>query len=112
MSTSCLVEKKERSTFDLDVAVTDEYKVAVTPTVCTYTLMNRDEEVINELEDEDVTPAEIMRITLAGADLKIENSSSDREYRILRVKSDRGTTDEPENIEYPFWVKNLGIGNV
>ena len=112
MSDSCLEEIDERSTFDIDVAVTDEDGVAVVPSVATYTLMNRDNEVINSIENKAIAVMSIlMRVTLADLDLKIESSSSDREYRTLLVKTDRGSAAEPENREYNFWVKNLGIGN-
>lgn len=107
MSKNNIIEVREKSTQDFDVIVKDEDGVVVTPIACKYTLTNRDGGVINELLDEPVTPAETMRITLAGDDLSLESQTTKREYRVLTVETDRGDLNEPENVEYVFWVKNL-----
>lgn len=106
-----LVEVREKSTQDFDVKVKDDTGTLVTPTAMTYTLTERDGTVINDgtqdLEDISVTPALTTRITLAGNALKIIDSTKDREYRILTVKTDRGDALKPENIQIEFWVINL-----
>jgi len=104
---SITIKVNEDSTLPVDVAVTDSAGDAVTPTACTYTLTDRDGTVINSVEDEAVTPAEVMRITLAGDDLQIVDQTKERELRKLLVKTDEGDSAKPQNIETLFWVKNL-----
>ncbi len=102
-----IIDVREKSTQEFDVEVFDDDAVAVVPIGCKYTLTNRDGDIINSVEDVAVTPAETMRITLAGDDLSLESQASVREYRVLTVETDRGDVLEPENIESDFWVTNL-----
>jgi hypothetical protein len=104
-----LIEVREKSTQTFKVTVTDEFGNAVTPTVATYTLSNRDGDIINNVEDEAITPAEEMWVTVAGDDLELESQANEREYRLLTVETDQGNVNKPENLQVAFWVKNLTV---
>jgi len=109
MSTS-LIEIMEGSTFTLEVEVTNSSGVAVTPTAGTWTLTDRDGSVINSRSNIAITPlGEVMTVNLAADDLEILDQTNDREYRLFTVKTDRGDSAKPENIQYEFWVKNLKV---
>lgn len=99
------IEVREKSTQPFDVVVTDAAGTAVTPTTCSFKILNRDGDVLSGPTA--VTPSTSMRITLAGTQLALESQASYREYRVLAVATDQGDVAKPENLEVEFWIKNL-----
>jgi hypothetical protein len=106
---SVLIEVNEDSTLTLAIVVTDANGDAVVPTVATWTLTDRDGVVINTRTDISITPSVAMTVNVAGDDLQILDQTKAREYRLFTVETNRGSVNEPENIQTPFWVKNLKV---
>ena len=102
-----LFEVRERSTQPFQVETFDDAGDPVIPIAAKYTLTDRDGTVINSVEDTVITPSLDMIVYLTDLDLQIIDQSNDREYRLLTVETDRGDITKPENIQTPFWVKNL-----
>ena len=101
---------KEKGTFVITCAFTDEDDSAVTPTTLTWTLTNTSGTVINSRQDVAVSsPSSSEDITLQGDDLQIL-SATDNGRRVLTVE---GTYDSGELTDLPikescyFTVDNL-----
>lgn len=103
----------ERGTGDFVLTFTDEDDDAVTPNEITWHLTDLSgQTVINDLEDQTITPAASVRVQLEGADLQVLSAEVKKQYakRLLTVEitydSAQGS-DRPEKEEQEFWVKNL-----
>jgi len=53
-----------------------------------------------------LTAAKAMTITIPAASNKIENTSNDREMKVLTVETDFGASTAQVE-EYQYWVKNM-----
>lgn len=104
-----LIEVNEKSTQSFNVIVKDDAGDAVVPTVATYTLTTRDGTIVDEVDGLAITPSTLMKVILAGDNLEILDQTNEREYRLLTIETDRGDIAKPENLQTPFWVKNLKV---
>jgi hypothetical protein len=78
----------EQSTFAVDLAFTDEDEAAVTPDTVSWTLTDKQGNVINDHEDESETPGSSMTILLSGDDLAFQaGESGDSVWRILTIEA-------------------------
>jgi len=111
MTTELTTHAKEKSTFVITAAFTDEDGNAVAPKTLTWTLTDDGGTVINEKEDEVVSsPSASEDIVLSGDDLALQSGEETRGVRILTVEatydSDAGS-DLPLNEEIRFIVDGL-----
>lgn len=70
-----------KSTAGFEVSFFDDTGTAVIPNSVTWTLYNKDRDIVNGREAVDVTPAETVTITVSGND----NLYTDGQTRILEV---------------------------
>ncbi len=99
---------KERSTCVISVSFTDESGAAVTPTAVTWTLTDAAGTVINDREDESVTPASEVDIVLKGDDLALPEDTTS--LRLLTVEATYNSTygsGLPLKDCCRFYVENL-----
>jgi len=79
VTTTLTTVAQEEGTYIITAAFTDEGDSAVTPNVITWTLTDRDGDVINSREDVSVdTPASSIDIVLSGDDLAIGTNGISR----------------------------------
>lgn len=71
---------KEEGTFVVTAEFTDEDGAAMTPTTIVWSLVDDDGQVINNLDQESITPGESVDIVLSGDDLQILASETDQDY--------------------------------
>jgi hypothetical protein len=95
----------EGSTFAIDAVFTDEEDVALTPDTLTYSLSDVNGNIINELEDVEVSdPSSSETIVLSGDDLGIpswERLNASESY-VLRVLTIEGTYSGDLGDNKPF----------
>ena len=111
MTTELTTHAKEKSTFIITAAFTDEDENAVAPKTLTWTLTDEQGTVINGREDVAVTtPSASEDIVLSGDDLALQSGEATRGVRVLTVEatydSDAGS-DLPLNEEIRFIVDGL-----
>lgn len=83
---------REKSTYIVTAAFTDEEGIAVTPTSVTWTLTNATGTIINSREDISATPGTSIDIVLTGDDLAIGTNGTSRVVTVEAVyNSDAGT---------------------
>jgi len=109
MPTLLTTHADEKSTYVVTAAFTDEDGNAVTPNTLTWALTDSDGTVINDRDDESISPDTSVDIVLSGDDLQIVDSSDDG-VRILTVEgtynSDAGS-GLPLKESCKFIVDNL-----
>ena len=113
MTTTIVVEAKERSTVAFLGVFTDEDGDAVTPSACTWTLTDLSGDVINSRAQVAVSSlSSSVSIVLSGADLQILATEEDQElaYRYLVVEATYTSSlgaGMPLKDEIFFTVRNL-----
>lgn len=73
---------KERSTYVITVAPTDETGAAVTPTTLAWSLRDTFGNVINSRSSVSLTPATSMKVVLHGADLAVGTYGNERKLTL------------------------------
>jgi hypothetical protein len=111
MTTELTTHAKEKSTYIITAAFTDENGDAVAPTTLTWTLTDEAGAVINSRENVAVAgPASSEDIVLSGDDLALQSGETTRGVWIFTVEgtydSDAGS-DLPLNDEIRFIVDGL-----
>jgi hypothetical protein len=77
MPTTLTTRAVRNSTYVINIAPKDEDDTAVTPDSVTYTLTDRDGNVINSIEDTAIaTPSTSMDVVLSGDDLGFQTSEA------------------------------------
>lgn len=71
----------DRSTFVVEAAFADETDAPVTPSAATWTLLNRQRQVVNERDAIPVTPAQSITIVLGPDDL--DHDDGELRYLVL-----------------------------
>lgn len=79
---------QEQSTLVVKVDFVDEFSDPVTPTAITWTLTDKNGNVMNTLEDEAISsPASTIYIAMSGSDLSIATGETKPYTRYLLVKA-------------------------
>ena len=101
----------EKSTYVVNVALTDENDAALTPQTATWTLCKTDGTIVNDREDVVITSLSAsMDILLSGLDLAL--TESEGAFRIFTIEgtynSDLGN-DLPFKEQTTFFIDNLKV---
>lgn len=98
-------EVNEKSSMCISITFYDEDGNEVTPDTATWTLTDRDGNVINSRLDVAITPATTVEISVTGDDLQIVDQTKKREKRIFLIEWEKDSKPTKQTLE--FWVKNL-----
>jgi hypothetical protein len=106
--TSLSVKPTEEGTYVVGFSITDENGDATVPTSLVWTLMGRDEAVINEREDVPVSPlVSSGSIVLSGDDLAIIDGYTIRYFLMKGTYDSTLGSDLPINEAASFEIENL-----
>jgi hypothetical protein len=107
MPTQLEAMAKEKSTYVVTAAFTDEEGAAVSPTAITWTLTNGTGTVINDRSNVTVTPAPSVEIVLTNADLAIGTNGTKRVVTIKATYNSDAGTGLTLNDECEFLIADL-----
>jgi hypothetical protein len=101
----------ENDTFSVKVTFTDSNNEEFTPNDLTYTLSDKKGNIINELENIEISPSSSVYITFTGDDLSLINPTAKYEWRVLTVKGsyDDIVLGNNLSIAREFHFKVLGL---
>jgi len=110
MPTTLETRANEESTFIITVSFLDEDNSSVTPTAITWTLTDKDGNIINSREDVSISTGTSVDVVLTGDDLSLQSTESKKAKRVLTISatynSDAGTGLSLKD-EVTFYVTDL-----
>lgn len=107
MPTQLEAMAKEKSTYVVTAAFTDEEGTAVSPTAITWTLTSATGTVINDRLNVTVTPAPSVEVVLTNLDLAIGTNGTTRVFTIKATYNSDSGTGLTLNDECRFLIADL-----
>ncbi|MGD8567367.1 MAG: hypothetical protein PVJ39_04745 [Gammaproteobacteria bacterium] len=106
--TTLSVTPTEEGTYVIGFSITDENGDATVPTALTWTLMGRDESIINDRDREAISPLVASgSVVLSGDDLSITNGETVRYFLLEGAYDSTLGSDLPIKEAATFEIENL-----